>query len=109
MNRVLSIIMLLFSIIILPGCVVIPGPIGVVGEYGAVTVQPNPIVVQPYNYYGGSTIVQPRIVVERPIYYNYNRPHHYYKPVPPRHWHHYRYDAHSDGHRHNPQRRDYRH
>jgi hypothetical protein len=93
MNRVLSIIMLLFSIIILPGC-------------GAVTVQPNPIVVQPYNYYGGSTIVQPRIVVERPIYYNYNRPNHYYKPVPPRHHrHHYRYDA----HRHNPQRRDYRH
>ena len=93
MNRLLAIIVLLFSIIILPGCIVVPGPIGVIGEYGAVTVQPNPVVVSSgytgtyYNYTGRVQAVNiapyysnPPIYSERPVVRNYYAPQVYVPP-----------------------------
>lgn len=94
MNRLLAIIVLLFSIIILPGCIVVPGPIGVIGEYGAVTVQPNPVVVSSgytgtyYNYTGRVQAVNitpyysnpPIYYGERPVVRNYYAPQVYVPP-----------------------------
>lgn len=94
MKKIL-IIVLLSATILLNACVVVPGPIGVVGEYGAVTVQPNPVVVSSgytgtyYNYTGRVQAVNiapyysnpPTIYYgERPVVRNYYAPQVYVPP-----------------------------
>lgn len=92
MKKIL-IIVLLSATILLNACVVVPGPIGVVGEYGAVTVQPNPVVVSSgytgtyYNYTGRVQAVNiapyysnPPIYSERPVVRNYYAPQVYVPP-----------------------------
>lgn len=93
MKKIL-IIVLLSATILLNACVVVPGPIGVVGEYGAVTVQPNPVVVSSgytgtyYNYTGRVQAVNiapyysnpPIYYNERPVVRNYYAPQVYVPP-----------------------------
>lgn len=95
-------LIIILSSWLLTGCIIFPGPVGIVGEYGAVTVQPNPIVVEPsYNTYyttpyntGNTVYYAPQVVVPPPktyyglprYYYNAPRPYHhkppYYGPRP---------------------------
>lgn len=96
----MKILFIILSGWLLTGCIIFPGPIGVVGEYGAVTVQPNPVIVEPsYNTYyttpyttGNMVYYSPQVIVPPPksSYYNdyrpqpyyYSKPYHYHKPQP---------------------------
>lgn len=84
----MKILLIILSSWLLTGCIIIPGSIGVIGEYGAVTVQPNPVIVDtyyttPYNT-GNTVYYSPQVIVPPPksSYYDYYTPQPYYHHKP---------------------------